>query len=181
MNRIATNWRVQCMICTAAAAACFVAGLVLPFVQVAPGEKLGPIDGLIVWFLSDDVTYSLFGSIAAIWQEHMFLGGVAFTFSIVLPSLKLMILTTSSLRLSDRRRVEMFGVWAERLGPWSMLEVFLVALTLLLTKSLPFGTVIHPLEGFYFFWASIILSLLAALTLPRLHPDEITADAAIAG
>ncbi|MCC9605086.1 paraquat-inducible protein A [Blastopirellula sp. JC732] len=167
MQAILRNWRVWCMLFTTAAAVCFVAGLALPFVQVSPGEKLGPIEGLVVWFISDDNTYSLMGSITAIWHEHTFLGAIAFAFSIMLPTLKLLVLTLSALRLSDMRRIAFYRAWAERMGPWSMLEVFLVAFSLLLTKSLPFGTAIHPLEGFYFFWASIILSLIAALTLPR--------------
>lgn len=181
MVQLFRSWRLWCMILTTAATACFVAGLALPFVQVAPGEKLGPIEGLVVWFLSDDQTYSLLGSIDAIWREHTFLGGVAFAFSILLPTLKLLVLTLSALRLKDMRRIAFYRAWAERMGPWSMLEVFLVAFSLLLTKSLPFGTAIHPLEGFYFFWASIILSLIAALTLPRHDPSQVAADSTAIG
>src|SRR5262249_5713195 len=144
------------------------AGLALPFVRVAPGEKLGPVEALVIWLISDDDTYSLIGSVVALWEEHLFLGAVAFAFSIALPSLKLLILSLCAVLLSGgERRVALYRAWAERLGPWSMLEVFLVAFTLLLAKSLPFGTAVHPLPGFYFFWASIILSLVAAFSLPR--------------
>jgi hypothetical protein len=107
----------------------------------------------------------------------------AFAFSIVLPSLKLLILSLCALLVRDRRRVTLYRTWAERLGPWSMLEVFLVAFTLLLTKSLPFGTAVHPLSGFYFFWASIILSLVAAFSLSRgefVPPTDATTNAQVA-
>jgi hypothetical protein len=162
---------LRCAVLTLAAAVTFVTGLILPFVQVAPGEKLPPIPGLIIWFLSDDDTYSLFGSIVAIWEEDRFLGGIAFLFSLALPCVKLVALSYCALIVGrNAQGTSLYRTWAERLGPWSMLEVFLVSLTLLLTKSLPFGTAVHPLTGFYFFWVSILLSLIAAWTLPKAEP-----------
>jgi hypothetical protein len=85
---------IRCLgaVLTLVGAATFVVALALPFVRIAPGEKLDPVVGPIIWFLSDDDTYTLFGSIIAIWNGNRLLGGIAFTFSLVVPSFKLSIL-----------------------------------------------------------------------------------------
>ena len=165
--RICMN-KVTAAIFTIAGAVLFAAGLSLPFVHVVPGERLGPIDGPIVWILSDENTYSMLQSIVAIWDDSYFLGAIAFAFTILLPTTKLSLLTYSLFSHGPSFvHATTVKKWAERLGPWSMLEVFLVALTLLVAKSIPFGTAIHPLSGFYCFWASIISTLIAAALLPE--------------
>lgn len=149
----------------------FSIGLVLPFVRIAPGQKLGPVEGFAIWLLSDDESYSLFGSIVGIWEESAFLGIVAFVFSILLPLSKFVALAYCI--YSEKENTGGFWQsWTERVGSWSMLEVFLVALTLLLIKSLPFGTAIEPRSGFYAFWISIVVTMLASRQLPTRHVEH---------
>jgi hypothetical protein len=163
----------RCASLTVLGAACFVAGLALPFVRIAHGERLGPLEGLFIWLLSEDETYTLFRSIVAIWEDDNVLGAIAFIFSLLLPSFKLILLTICAFQVATESGMARYRTWAERLGPWSMLEIFLSALTLLSMKTLPLGTVIRPLPGFYFFWASIFFSLFAAWSLPReCHPES---------
>jgi uncharacterized paraquat-inducible protein A len=148
---------------TSISAIAFATAIRSPFVQIAPGESLDALTGGVVWLLTDDETLTLLGTVAAIWGDNRMLGGIAFIFSLVMPTIKLLLLGYCSyLSVRGRKQITYYRRWAERIGPWSMLEIFLVALTLLITKSLPLGTVIHLLPGFYLFFGSIILSLIAA-------------------
>lgn len=172
LSAVARDPRLRCTLLMGAAAAAFVAGLLLPFVRVSPGQNLGAVEGFVVWLISDDDAYSLLGSIAAIWDDDRLLGGAAFLFSVVFPTVKLLVLTICAARVGGEKGAHPYRSWAERMGPWSMLEVFLLAMTLLITKSMPFGTKISVLPGFLFFFTSILLSLVAAWTLPREPPGR---------
>jgi hypothetical protein len=168
LPRVDTNPGARCAILTGVAATLFILGIALPFVSIIPGQKLEPIGGFFVWLLSDDKTYSLVGSIIAIWNNNWVIGVLAFTFSLILPTAKIAVLSYSAFLLCrDVRFTDTYRVWAERLGPWSMLEVFLLAQTLLLAQSLPAGTAIYLRAGFYAFTCSVLLSLFAAWTLPK--------------
>lgn len=156
-----------CVALTVGAGISVVVGLCLPFVRIVPGANLEPLSGFAVWFLSDEESYSLLQSVIRVWQSNVVLGAVAFVFSLVTPFVKLGLLTVGTLQTSRSGHCHhSYHRWAERLGPWSMLEVFLLALVLLATQTLPAGTQMVLLPGFYAFVSSIIFSLSAAMVLP---------------
>jgi len=53
---------------------------------------------------------------------------------------------------------------------YAMLEVFLVALTVLLIKEMPGGSHVTLQAGFYTFSASVLLSLMTAHWMERVNP-----------
>lgn len=101
---------------------------------------------------------------------------IVFIASIVVPSLKFVVLTM--LLVSSGRR----STWAQRpravlyrvvefVGYWSMLDVFVVAL---LTALVRFGALSHvePLPGVIFFALTVVLTMLASMSFdPRLTWD----------
>lgn len=160
---------------------CFLTGLFVPFVHISPGERMGP-EGVVVWLLSDDDTYSLPQSVFAIWHDNWIFGVAAIAFSLVLPICKMAML----FYCCARRNIDIrpYRQWLEVVGPWSMLEVFLLALLLLATRSLPVGTVIHVKMGFYLFVISVFTSMIIAKTLrvplkPRQELRDMPADVII--
>ena len=86
-------------------------------------------------------------------------------FSIILPVIKLSVLWAETL---------FYGLLSEKwmgflqiISRYAMLEVFLVAMTVLLLKEMPGGSRITLEAGFYAFGGSVILSLLTAQWIER--------------
>jgi paraquat-inducible protein A len=137
-----------------AATAGLVVALNLPFMS---------IDRLIFW--QDD--YTLFTSLRAMWDSgHRFLAGVIFLFSIIFPFAKLAALTAIWFwPMSDTtRKPALF--WLGVLGKWSMLDVFIVALLIVLTQSKGFVDA-EAQVGLYVFAGAILLSMLVSILVER--------------
>jgi len=139
--------------------ACNVAALLTPFMKLRVGLSSDP--------------YSLFNSVRMMWSNGLYvLAALVVVFSILFPFAKLGILAwvASGRELDPRRRNWLAGV--ERLGKWSMLDVFLVCLILTLTS----GQVMvgaKPLIGIPIFVAAILLSMIAGeLLTPDADPVE---------
>jgi paraquat-inducible protein A len=125
-------------------------GLFLPAVTV---EK----------FLVFDNTKSVAGSIAALFaQGHILLGIVVAIFSLVFPLAKLIL----SFRIWTARDPASPGVqrairWTVKLGKWSMLDVFMVALVVaILTLDMVASVEVHV--GLYVFGGAIVVAMLAS-------------------
>ena len=108
-------------------------------------------------------TYSVWTGIVALWHEReRELAFLLFFFSIVFPTLKLGALAALwFLRLPADRRAQLLH-WLGLLGKWSMLDVFVVAILIVLVKLGPMAKV-EPRSGVYVFTAAIACSMVTTM------------------
>ncbi len=113
-------------------------------------------------------SYSLWsGTIGLFRSGHFGLGSILFTFSILFPFAKLVILLALWCgHFTQEQRLKALK-WLEFLGRWSMMDVFVVAIIVVIAKS---GGALQasPRIGIYFFATAIILSLLLTMYLQKL-------------
>ncbi|HEX3728901.1 MAG TPA: paraquat-inducible protein A [Opitutaceae bacterium] len=125
--------------------ACNISALLLPFMHLRIGLKTQP--------------YSLFHSVQMLWTSHLqILAVLVVAFSIVFPFVKLGFLAwLCAVGTLDRRRMAWLAL-VDRLGKWSMLDVFIVCLILgLASGQLLVGA--EPLVGLPVFAFAILLSM----------------------
>lgn len=138
--------------------ACNVAVLFLPFMELRKGLGMEP--------------YSLIRSVRMMWSTGLYVLAVLVVgFSVVFPFAKLAVLAALCVRgrFGPRGRVAL--AWVERLGKWSMLDVFLVCLILGLTSGqLLVGA--KPLAGIPLFVAAIMLSIATGMMLSAKFETE---------
>ena len=135
----------------------------IPFLLLASGTLL--ITGLFLPVLTlkemlvMKSTFSILSGIANLWKEKQpFLAAIIVLFSVIFPIIKLGTLSCIwGIRLTDRQRMTLLH-WLELLGKWSMLDVFVVAVTVVAVK---FGFLIHaePRVGVYVFASSILTAM----------------------
>jgi paraquat-inducible protein A len=117
------------------------------------------------FFWEDD--YTLFSSIFGMWEdEHYFLAVVIFAFSVVFPLLKLVALTLAWFVPAGKEGRDKLLSWLSALGKWSMLDVFVVALVIVLTQSKSLLDA-EPRPGIYVFAGAILLSMLVTMLVRR--------------
>ena len=130
-------------------------GLSLPLMRV---EKM-------VFWKND---YSVIKGVKALWEQGQYaLASILFFFSVIFPNLKLAGLSYIwFVRLGEQKR-EVLLNWLGVLGKWSMLDVFVVAILIVLVKL---GTLanIQPQQGVYWFAAAILLSMIASMHIDSL-------------
>jgi paraquat-inducible protein A len=131
----------------AASFACNIAVLFLPFMNLRAGITSDP--------------YSLINSIKMLWSSGLYvLAALVVGFSVVFPFAKLSVLAGICWAGRVDERSERLLGWVERLGKWSMLDVFIVCIILTLASGqLLVGA--KPLAGIPVFVVAIILSILA--------------------
>lgn len=104
-------------------------------------------------------SYSLWsGMIGLFADRHYGLAIILLVFSILFPFAKLAVLTALWVgRFTDARRQDVLK-WLERLGRWSMLDVFVVAMIVVIAKT---GGALQakPRVGIYLFAAAVLLSM----------------------
>jgi paraquat-inducible protein A len=147
-----------------AAAAALVAGWLLPVMTIRTlyvfYDEVSILTG--TFRLLDSGDYALFGLIAL--------------FTVVLPVGKLVFawLAWSRLRVDDPR-VRRALHWVETVGRWSMLDVFVIALLVVVIKlSLVSDVTIHA--GLYVFAAAVILSMIAVRRIAALAHRRLAAE-----
>lgn len=113
-------------------------------------------------------TYSVWEGVVDLWrQNELMLSAVIFFFSIVFPFAKLFGLTVIwFLKLPEESRDRLLH-WLGVLGKWSMLDVFVVAILIVLIKLGPFVKV-EPRAGVYVFSAAIACSMLTTMYVEAL-------------
>ena len=113
-------------------------------------------------------TYSVWTGIVALWQEQeRELAALLFFFSIIFPVVKLGALAVLwFMRLPAEHRARLLH-WLGILGKWSMLDVFVVAILIVLVKLGPLAKV-EPRIGVYVFAAAIACSMLTTMHIERL-------------
>lgn len=141
------------------AALLFAFGVFFPFFHVTK-----------FWVFDDAV--SVVGGIATLFREgEYFLFAVLTLFTLVFPSIKLGLLGVIWLeRDHNLARVRRLHGFVEHVGRWSMLDVFVVAILIVMTKSAAIAQ-IHLGIGLYLFTVSVIATQLASAWLDRVLGD----------
>lgn len=133
----------------------FGAGIFFPFFHVTK-----------LWVFDDAV--SVVGGIMTLFHEgEYFLFAVLTLFTLVFPCVKLGLLAIIwAERKHDLARVQRLHRWVEALGKWSMLDVFVVAVLIVVMKSSGVANIAIGL-GVYLFTASVVLAQLASAWIDR--------------
>jgi len=140
----------------------FGIALLLPLFSIQPAA--GRWTGIARLLASEDFrsqSFTLVGGIRVLWSGgEVFLALIIGALSLVLPVLKFLILWWEILEIQSLPDwlVRAFRVAAR----YAMVEVFLVALLVILLKGMPGGSQISLHTGMYAFSASVILSLIAS-------------------
>lgn len=121
-------------------------------------------------------SYSVWAGIQELWRHNeLLLAGILFFFSIVFPILKLsMLIIIWFWKLPEEQRARLLH-WLGLLGKWSMLDVFVVAILIVLVKLGPLAKV-EPRIGVYVFAAAILCSMCTTMYVDLLvrHPRRST-------
>jgi len=147
------NYTIPLTLC--ASACLLVFGLFLPIITLKE---------LVFW----QHTFSVITGIQNLFTEgHIILALIILLFSIIFPIFKLLVLfQVWYSRLGDKQR-KFYVHWLGILGKWSMLDVFVVAITIVITKISSFAKA-EPRIGLYFFGVSIVLAMLVTEAIDRL-------------
>lgn len=136
------------------------AALVVALVLLAAGLTL-PVMTVDKFFVFSS-RFSILQSLEALWRsDEYFLFAAVALFSVAFPIAKLG--TCLAIWCCADARDGRFAVlvtWIEQLGRWSMLDVFLIAILLILIRSGGVGA--HTEIGLYVFTAAVVTSMLAA-------------------
>ena len=152
-ERVRLTWFVNI------ATVCLFLGITLPTMRIDPGD--GTLRRFILgFFTTGPSTYSVISSIWALIKEgvamDIFLGTIIFLFSIILPTLKLVVFyNVLSGGNTNIRLQELVHNW----GRFSMLDVYIVAILILAIRSLPGGAQIKPSGGLILFTISVLICL----------------------
>ncbi len=112
--------------------------------------------------------YSIWsGTIGLFRDQHYGLGAILLVFSIIFPFGKICaLLTLWCGKFSENQRLRVFK-WLEILGRWSMLDVFVVAMIVVIAKT---GGALKasPKIGIYLFAVAVLLSLVLTVHIRQL-------------
>ncbi len=162
-----------------------VPGLLAPSFSIIPRTGYTWLDGGLFVFRPELIfpkTFSILGAVNILWSHHeRGLATVIFAFSVVFPLTKLLLLgillatltrkrhihSARMLRVSRRSRFA--ASMLHHFGSWSMLDVFVIAVLVAGFKDFPGGTELVREWGLYCFALSVILSMIASVTLVLLH------------
>jgi len=131
---------------------------------IALSLPLMSVEKMVFWKNS----YSIIEGVHGLWQQGQYpLAIILLFFSVVFPFFKLAMLGfVWSVRLTEARRRAALH-WLGILGKWSMLDVFVVAILIVLVKLGPLARV-KPQRGVYWFAAAILLSMITSMYVDRL-------------
>lgn len=123
------------------------------------------VQKLVLW----KTEYSLLKGVLTLYQDkEYFLSAVVGGFALVLPLLRLLFLALLwYLPLQAGRRRAAFH-FLHHFARWAMLDVFLVAIVLVMTQTNPVATV-RPRLGMYFYAVGVVLSMILALRVDLLQ------------
>ncbi len=113
-------------------------------------------------------TYTVWTGVLDLWSlKERALAAVLFFFSIVFPFSKLLLLLVIwNFQLPQKKRNKMLH-WLGISGKWSMLDVFVVAVLIVLVKMGSLARV-EPRAGIYYFCAAILCSMLLTMGVDHL-------------
>ncbi|MCP4178242.1 MAG: paraquat-inducible protein A [bacterium] len=132
-----------------------IAALLVPFIQISP-------------FIKSDLIYTLPTSMILLWQHGLYLIAVlVFLFSIIFPFIKLTALFYIWFISKNHAFRNKLITRVEALGKWSMLDVFIICIMLILTNN-QFWISSSPQIGIYFFLFAIIISIICSILIDLL-------------
>jgi len=140
-------------------------GLCAPCMTVTP--RMEPHTGLAHWLglLDGPRTYSVLGGIGDLLRHgNAPIGAVLLVFSVLFPIAKL-VAVRAALRDARRGSSRPAGGFAAHLGKFSMVDVFVIALVVLASRSWPGGTEVELRYGAWAFAAAALLPIPIALAL----------------
>jgi paraquat-inducible protein A len=141
-----------------ASAVLLVIGLSMPLLEV---EKK------LLWKVWRN-DYSVFTGIVNLMEQgEMFLAAILFFFGLIFPFGKLVALAVIwFVPMSETHRQKVLH-WLSVLGKWSMMDVFVVSVLIVLVKL---GSLVQvkPQSGVYVFGAAILVSMITNLYMERL-------------
>jgi paraquat-inducible protein A len=135
-------------------------GLCAPCMTVTP--RAGPLEGLGRWLglLQEPKTYSVVtGVLRLLTGGNVAVGILLLVFSVLFPVAKLVVL-----RAAEQGRAHDI---AARFGRYSMADVFVLALMVVVSKSFPGGTTVEVRWGAFAFAAAALLCLVLASAISR--------------
>ncbi len=120
-------------------------------------------------FLKPEEVYSLPNSVRLMWQAKLYVvAGLILGFSIIFPFVKLTLIAIIWFVIHHpirrRRMIEIL----EQLGKWSMLDIFVVCIILVLTND-QFFISSKIRFGVYFFLAAIFISMFTSLIIKHMN------------
>jgi paraquat-inducible protein A len=128
----------------------FILGIFRPFTSVTK-----------LWLFENQI--SVWDGLVILWNSsEIFLFLILFVFTVIFPFIKITALLVLWLwpRL-DRDQVQYLFHFVSNMGKWSMLDVFVVAILVLTVKSGGLAS-IHVQDGFFMFFASVMLTQAAS-------------------
>lgn len=139
-------------------------GLAAPCMTVTP--RMGSHTGLAEWLglLDEPRTYSILSGIRALLEgDGLWIGILLLVFSVVFPIAKLIALRVALGTGAPNRLHRIL----RSVGKFSMADVFVVALLVVVSKSFPGGTSIDLRWGIYAFAAAALLTMVSTLLVDR--------------
>ena len=136
----------------------------LTMLLVALSMPLMKVEKMVFW--KND--YSVIAGVHGLWRQGQYvLAIILFFFSIVFPIFKLAVLAFIwFIPLAEGKRKKVLH-WLGILGKWSMLDVFMVAILIVLVKLGPLAKV-EPQRGLYWFAAAILFSMITSMYVDSL-------------
>jgi paraquat-inducible protein A len=130
---------------------------------------------IVMEYMGRHTENTVWGGVKALYQDHMwYVAAIVFAASILIPLLKLMglfFLVTNHSRRWQKTRTCVYKIIC-RIGPWAMLDVFLLSVLVALIRFGRFATVI-PGPGIIAFASVVILTIFASSSFdPRLIWQE---------
>ena len=144
-------------------------GLCAPCMTVTP--RMGRVEGLARWLglLDEPRRYSILTGILDLLRGGaLAIGAVLLVFSVLFPVAKLIVLRVCLAELSRGGRPGPAHAFATRLSKFSMVDVFVIALLVVASRSFPGGTSVDLEWGTYAFAAAALASVAVALGVARL-------------
>ena len=145
------KFRILYFVLVMAALVVYLVSLVSPLLTV---KKL--------LFFSDTITFISILS-ALLENRELVLLVIIFVFTIVLPTLKFLLLFNAGLNPEVLQTKTKSLVVMEQISKWAMLDVFIAALIIVIVK-LEILSSAHTHYGLYLFIASVLLSMLCSQT-----------------
>ncbi len=143
----------------------FALGVFLPCLEVDPqyGSFTGAVKILSPEYGEKKVFSIVSGIFDLLSEGELFIGFILLFFSLVFPLLKLSVLwSVHASRVGGEvpgRTLELLS----HLGKFSMLDIFVIALLVLVLKGMPGGTEVKLLPGVVFFALSVLLAIVAKI------------------
>lgn len=113
-------------------------------------------------------TFSVLTGISALWKEKQpILALIIVVFSVIFPLIKLICLYIIWFKKMTSPARNRFLEWLENLGKWSMLDVFVIAITVVAVKFGIFANA-KPRLGIFIFASSILLAMITTAWVSKL-------------